>query len=65
MSLIVTANIDSELEITNNSNVFKPYSYSNRLLNTLKIPANSQIALQSAKINKTGEIVVSKSRKWT
>ncbi len=61
MSLIVTANIDSELEITNNSNVFKPYSYSNRLLNTLKIPANSQIALQSAKINKTGEIVVSKS----
>jgi len=61
MSLIVTANIDDELEITSNSNVFKPYSYSNRLLNTLKIPANSQIALQSAKINKTGEIIVSKS----
>jgi len=61
MSLIVTANIDDELEITNNSNIFKPYSYSNRLLNTLKIPANSQIALQSAKINKTGEIIVSKS----
>src|SRR5210317_642003 len=61
MSLIVTANIDDELEIISNSNVFKPYSYSNRLLNTLKIPANSQIALQSAKINKTGEIIVSKS----
>ncbi len=61
MSLIVTANIDDELEITNNSQIFKPYSYSNRLLNTLKIPANSQIALQSAKINKTGEIIVSKS----
>ena len=61
MSLIVTANIDDEINITSNSNAFKPYSYSNRLLNTLKIPANSQIALQSAKINKTGELVVSKS----
>ncbi len=61
MSLIVTANIDDELNITNNSNAFKPFSYSNRLLNTLKIPANSQIALQSSKINKTGEIVISKS----
>ena len=61
MSLIVTANIDDEVNITSNSNAFKPYSYSNRLLNTLKIPANSQIALQSAKINKTGELVISKS----
>jgi len=61
MSLIVTANIDDEINITSNSNAFKPFSYSNRLLNTLKIPANSQIALQSSKINKTGELVVSKS----
>lgn len=61
MSLIVTSNVDDEIEITNNSNIFKPYSYSNRLLNTLKIPANSEIALQSAKINKTGEFVISKS----
>jgi hypothetical protein len=61
MSLIVTSNVDDEIEITNTSNIFKPYSYSNRLLNTLKIPANSEIALQSAKINKTGEFVISKS----
>lgn len=61
MSLIVTSNVDDEIEITNTSNIFKPYSYSNRLLNTLKIPANSEIALQSAKINKTGEFIISKS----
>ena len=61
MSLIVTSNIDNELEIPNQSNVFKPYSYQNRLLNTFKIPANSEIALQSAKINRTGDLIISNS----
>ena len=61
MALIVTSNIDNELDIPNQSNVFKPYSYQNRLLNTFKIPANSEIALQSAKINRTGDLIVSNS----
>jgi hypothetical protein len=60
MSLIITSNIGQE----NNpaaSNAFKPYSYQNRLLNTMKIPANSEIALQSAKINKNGLFVLDRS----
>ena len=61
MALIVTSNIDNELDIPNQSNVFKPYSYQNRLLNTFKIPANSEIALQSAKINRTGDLIISNS----
>ena len=53
MSLIITSNVSLN-DGPETSNVFKPYSYRNNLLNTLKIPANSQIALQSAKFNKTG-----------
>lgn len=60
MSLIITSNIGQENN-TAASNAFKPYSYQNRLLNTMKIPANSEIALQSAKINKNGLFVLDRS----
>ena len=59
MSLIVTSNIAVDRPET--SNTFKPYSYQNALLNTMKIPPNSEIALQSCKINKSGMMVVDKS----
>lgn len=57
MSLIITSNTALE-DNPEFSNAFKPYSYQNRLLNTLKIPANSEIALQSAKINKNGLFIL-------
>lgn len=60
MSLIVTSNIALE-DRPETSEAFKPYSYQNRLLNTFKIPPNSEIALQSAKINKNGLFVVDRS----
>jgi len=60
MSLIITSNIGQENN-TANSNAFKPYSYQNRLLNTMKIPPNSEIALQSAKINKNGLFVLDRT----
>lgn len=53
MSLVITSNVALE-DRPDTSEVFKPYSYQNRLLNTMVIPANSEIALQSAKINKNG-----------
>ncbi len=40
MSLVITSNVAQE----NNpefSDAFKPYSYQNRLLNTMRIPPNS------------------------
>ncbi len=58
MSLIITSN-----ERSNNPNTaetFKPYSYQNHLLNTMKIPPNSEVALQSAKIQKRGTVLVNK-----
>lgn len=60
MSLIVTSNVSLD-DRPETSNVFKPYSYRNQLLNTIKIPANSEIALQSCKINKNGLLIVDKS----
>jgi len=60
MSLIVTSNIALE-DRPETSEAFKPYSYQNRLLNTFKIPPNSEIALQSAKINKNGLFVVDRA----
>ena len=60
MSLIVTSNKTLE-DNPEFSNAFKPYSYQNRLLNTMKIPPNSEVALQSAKINKNGLFVLDRA----
>ena len=53
MSLVITSNVSLD-DRPETSEVFKPYSYQNPLLNTMRIPANSEICLQSAKINKNG-----------
>jgi len=58
MSLIITSNIEHEVPENDTSNIFQPFSYSNTLLDTMRIPANSQIALQSAKITKKQELVI-------
>lgn len=60
MSLVITSNVAQE-DNPEFSNAFKPYSYSNRLLNTMRIPPNSEIALQSAKINKNGLFVLDRA----
>ena len=60
MSLVVTSNIATE-DDPSFSNVFKPFSYQNRLLNTMRIPPMSEIALQSAKINKNGLFILDRS----
>ena len=60
MSLVITSNVAIQ-DRPETSNVFKPYSYQNRLLNTMKIPANSEIAVQSVKINKNGLLIVDRT----
>jgi hypothetical protein len=60
MSLVITSNIGQE-DDPEFSNVFKPFSYQNRLLNTMRIPPMSEIALQSAKINKNGLFVLDRN----
>ncbi len=58
MSLVITSNDKSSRP--NTAMTFKPYSYQNNLINTMKIPPNSEIALHSAKIQKEGTILVDK-----
>jgi len=60
MSLVITSNIAQE-DNPEFSNAFKPFSYQNRLLNTMRIPPNSEIALQSAKINKNGLFILDRA----
>lgn len=59
MSLVVLSNQQSESELLGQeSSIFKPYSFRNALSSTLTIPRNSQIALQSAKINLDGSVMI-------
>ena len=60
MSLIITSNVGLA-DNPETSDVFKPYSYQNALSNTLRIPADSEIALQSAKIVKNHLLVIDRT----
>lgn len=65
MSFIVCSNQASEEDIVGTDNsIFKPYNFRNALSSTVKIPKNGQIALQSAKINLDGSIVLGAGDKF-
>lgn len=53
MSFVITSNI-SLLDSPDTSEIFKPYSYTNRLTNTMNIDSDSEVAVQSVKLNKNG-----------
>ena len=59
MSLKITSNTSAK-DLPSQSQIFKPYSYQNNLTNTLRIPPYSEIALQSTKIQKSGEFILSR-----
>ena len=60
MSYVITSNVALS-DRPDQSNIFKPYSYSNQLSNTLTIPPNSQVCVESCKINKSGLIIVDRA----
>jgi len=65
MSFIVCSNQATEEDIVGTDNsIFKPYNFRNALSSTVKIPKNGQIALQSAKINLDGSIVLGAGDKF-
>tara|TARA_R110001606_G_scaffold24608_1_gene81150 strand:+ start:266 stop:2107 length:1842 start_codon:yes stop_codon:yes gene_type:complete len=62
MSLLVTSNTPENLNSGyNQEGLNKSYSYQNNLNDTFKIPANSEIAVQSVKINRSGNIDLNES----
>jgi len=60
MSLIIASNVNLK-DAPSTSNIHKPYSWSNRTTNTFKIEKDSEIAVQSVKINKNGQLSVASS----
>jgi len=60
MSLVICSNQDADGQSERSqSSVYKPWSFRNTLSSTYKIPAHSQVALQSCKVNIDGRVVVS------
>ena len=60
MSLVICSNQDADGQSERlQSSVFKPWAFRNTLSSTYKIPANSQVALQSCKVNIDGRVVLS------
>ena len=59
MSLVICSNQFQQNERTSNNN--QPYSFKNNLGTQMKIPANSEVAVQSVKINKDGTITLKPS----
>lgn len=60
MSLVICSNNESDdTTIRQSSSVYKAFSFRNDLASTYTIPPNSQVALQSCKVNIDGRISVS------
>ncbi len=61
MSLVICSNqISDGSSERNRSSIYKAWSFRNQLSSTYKIPANSQVALQSVKVNVDGRVVLSR-----
>src|SRR5210317_467351 len=60
MSLVICSNNDSDdTTLRQSSSVYKAFSFRNDLASTYTIPPNSQVALQSCKVNIDGRVSVS------
>tara|TARA_R110000803_G_scaffold98573_1_gene166642 strand:+ start:2568 stop:4436 length:1869 start_codon:yes stop_codon:yes gene_type:complete len=63
MSLVICSNEITGSEVRT-SQYQSPFSFSNHLNGDLKIPANSQVALQSLKVNKEGAFSLNPASIW-
>lgn len=63
MSLILTTNtsVNNSGNSPTNTGLNRPYDYTNFLTNTFEIEANSEVAVQSVKVNKEGNISVNRN----
>ena len=61
MSLVVCSNKDSDGTSRQEQSIYKAWSFRNSLSSAYTIPANSQVALQSCKVNIDGRMVFSRN----
>lgn len=58
MSLVITTNAESDRVEKQEQSIYSAYSYRNDIGSTYKIPPNSQVCLQSAKVNLDGRLTI-------
>ena len=62
MSLVICSNQEKDgTTLRQNQSVYNAWSFRNPLSSTMTIPANSQVALQSCKVNVDGRVVFSRN----
>ena len=61
MSLVVCSNKDSDGTERQEQSIYKAWSFRNSLSSAYTVPANSQVALQSCKVNIDGRMVFSRN----
>ena len=64
MSLIVCSNIKDENDYDEKDENRAPYRFQNSLKQTFRIPPNSEVAVQSVKVNKSATYNISRNDKW-
>ena len=64
MSLVICSNIREETLTNRLANYEAAFSFHNALKQTLQIEPNSEVAVQSVKINKSANIILKKSDTW-
>lgn len=64
MSLVICSNIREETLTNRLANYEAAFSFHNALKQTLQIEPNSEVAVQSVKINKSANIILKKSDVW-
>ena len=61
MSYIITSNTPGDNDEAPLSGIDRPFSYNNHIANGITVPPNAQVALESIKINKSGEVEINEN----
>jgi len=64
MSLVIATNKDQDNTFRQEQSIYSAWSFKNSLSSTYNIPADSQVALQSCKVNLDGRITISANNSW-
>ena len=64
MSLVLLTNKDQDNTLRQEESIYSAWSFKNSLSSTFKIPPNSQVALQSCKVNLDGRLTITGANSW-
>lgn len=64
MSLVLLTNKDHDTTLRQEDSIYSAFSFKNSLSSTYKVPPNSQVALQSCKVNLDGRLTITGANSW-